>query len=332
MRLFPPLLRIGFILVTLAATCLPHARAQDAPAPLAVRNDLRRVGEQVLVFRHQRIHKGGHGSYYRISVDGVWPWFEKIGTRVVGQWKVIHPDGSAASPDYDDGYRLARYASYEHWKATRRGRLMGGNGPDYQKNMAALKARNHYVLDSDGAYFLQGPMATIEPYYMPALEESYEPVESTPDDGVRPVRNDRNWPADREIIALDRWRIDKGSADDFIRAGVSGVWPLLEKVGARPVGQWKVIYPPESGHPESPDYDEVFMMTRYAGYEHWRAARPETIVHLAGDGNDYQAYRDSHEQQRELTHEHSVTFLEGYLHQSPPFFLPGLREKYRKTQ
>ena len=148
---------------------------QPAGPPRPVRNDLPREGTELLVLRHQKFHKGGHDAYLRLSREGVWPWFEKIGSRIVGQWMVIHPDGSSADPSFDHGYRLARYASYEHWKATRQGHLLlGGNGQDYRRNREALSARNHYVAGSSGAYFLEGMTATTQVYYMPALDETYE--------------------------------------------------------------------------------------------------------------------------------------------------------------
>ena len=323
--------RLASALIAVAVAS-PAGLGQEPEAPQPVRNDVPREGTEILVFRHQKLRKGGHEAYYRLSRWGVWPWFEKIGSRIVGQWKVIHPDGSRQDPDFDHGYRLARYASYEHWKATRSGHLLlGGNGPDYQRNREALQARSHYVAGTDGAHFLQGVTAATTVYFMPALDESYVSAESTAGDSSLPVRNDVNWPAP-EIIALDRWKVDKGTADDFIRAGIGGVWPYLEKVGARIVGQWRAVYPPESGFPESPDFDEVFMLVRYAGHEHWKAAQPSTIAAMGGDGKDYHAYRSALASQNEVTRSRSVTFLEGYMYQSPPKFRPGLREAYRRVE
>lgn len=308
------------------------ASAQEAAPARPVRNDVPQEGTELLVLRHQKLLKGGHEAYFRLSRDGVWPWFEKIGSRIVGQWKVIHHEGSEQDPEFDSGYRLARYASYAHWKATRQGHvLLGGDGPDYQRNREALRARSHYAAGSDGAHFLEGVTAATRPYYMPALEESYESAESASDSNARTVRNDVNWPAP-EIVALDRWRVNKGAADVFIQAGVDQVWPYLEKVGARVVGQWKAVYPPESGFPESPDYDEVFMLVRFAGFEHWKAARFERITAMGGDGRDYEAYLSGLEVQEEATRSHSVTFLQGHMYQSPPKFLPGLREHYRTIE
>ena len=305
---------------------------QQEPLPRPVRNDIAQEGTELLVFRHQQLQKGGHEAYYRLSRHGVWPWFEKIGSRIVGQWKVIHPDGSAEDPEFDHGYRLARYASYDHWKATRQGHLLlGGDGPDYHRSRESLRARNHYAAGSDGAHFLEGVTATTGVYYMPALDESYEAVETAPAEGARPVRNDVNWPAP-EIVVLDRSRVDKGSADRVIRTGVESVWPFLEKAGARIVGQWKAVYPAESGFPESPDYDEVFLMVRYAGFEHWKAARPSEIVAMGGDGPDYEAYRIALDEHEGVTQSRSVTFLEGHMYKSPPKFLPGLRESYEREE
>ena len=326
---FPRNAPIAATLATTALAVLAFGQPADPPRP--VRNDLPREGTELLVLRHQKFHKGGHDAYLRLSREGVWPWFEKIGSRIVGQWMVVHPDGSSADPAFDHGYRLARYASYEHWKATRQGHLLlGGNGPDYRRNREALSARNHYVADSSGAYFLEGMTATTQVYYMPALDETYEPAEAAPEGGTRPVRNDRNWPA-REIIALTKWEVEKGAADGLLRGGAEGIWPYLEKVGARIVGQWQAVYPPESGFEESSEYDEVFLMVRYAGYEHWKAARPDQIVSMGGDGPDYVAYKAGLDELESVSQSQTVTFLEGYLYQSPPKFLPGLPEAYRHT-
>lgn len=323
-----PRIAAALTVTGLVATAL--GQQPDAPRP--VRNNVPQAGTEVLVLRHQKLHKGGHEAYFRLSRDSVWPWFEKIGSRIVGQWMVIHPDGSDADPAFDHGYRLARYASYEHWKATRQGHLLlGGNGPDYSRNREALSARGHYVESSDGAYFLEGMTAATQPYYMPALEENYEPAESAPGLGPHPVRNDVNWPAP-EIIALTVWQVKKGTADSLLSSSIERVWPYLEKVGARIVGQWKAVYPAESGYAESPDYDEMFLMVRYAGYEHWKAAQPDQIVAMGGDGPDHSAYQSALDELGKVIRSKSVTFLQGHMYQSPPKFRPGLSEKYRKIE
>ena len=73
-------------------------------------------------------------------------------------------------------------------------------------------------------------------------------------------------------------------------------------------------------------------MVRYAGYEHWKAARPQEIAAMGGDGPDYGAYREALELQEALSSDRSVSFLQGYMYHSPPKFLPGLGERYRKTE
>lgn len=327
----PSSLRTLLVLV-IASGLAGAAAGQQQEPPRPVRNDVVQEGTELLVFRHQKLLKGGHEAYFRLSRDGVWPWFEKIGSRIVGQWKVIHPDGSAGDPDFDHGYRLARYASYDHWKATRQGHLLlGGDGPDYHRSREALRARSHYTAGSQGGHFLEGRTAAPNVYYMPALDESYEVAAGAAAEGPHPVRNDVNWPAP-EIVALERLKIDKGSADQIIAEGVAHLWPYLEKVGARIVGQWKAVYPDESGFPESPDFDEVFFMVRYAGYEHWKAAQPARISSMGGNGPDYAAYRRAMSALERVTRDRSVTFLEGHMYQSPPKYLPGLREQYRRVR
>ena len=255
-----------------------------------------------------------------MSREAVWPWFEKIGARIVGQWQVVYPGEEPASKDYDAGFRLARYRSYEHWVATRCGQSLGGNGPDYQKSIASLRARRHFVLGSDGAYFLQGHMAPGGPYYLPGFAERYEAAEegSTPrETGPRPVRDDVAWPGP-EIVTLRYWKIKKGSFEQFYRESVEGVWPYFEKVGARVVGQWKVVHPEASDRQESPDHDEVLMMTRYASHEHWKATRPSIIAALGGNGSDYRGLRQALATRRSISSETWVRFLQGYMYYSPP--------------
>lgn len=331
------LLACTALLTVIVLSDKAHAQNQDrsqSDVAKPVRNGVAVPGEEVLVLRHQKLKKGSHDDFYELSKGGVWPWFEKIGTRVVGQWKVIHPDGSGGSDEYDEGYRLARYASYEHWEATRRGENLGGNGPDFEKSGEALRARGEMRLGSDGAYFLQGHMAPGGPYYLPGMDERYEPA---PEDTVSdqestnpiPIRNDVAQPG-REIVTMRSWKIQKGRFDDFYKASVEGVWPFFEKIGARIIGQWKVIHPPADTREESPDYDEVILMTRYASYAHWEATR--NPAQLGGNGPDYDKMREALALRRSLTLETSVKFMEGYMYHSPPNFMPGLKERYRLAE
>ena len=145
--------------------------------PLPVRNDVNQAGEEILILRYFRIESGAFPEFLRLSREDVWPYFEKIGSRVVGMWKVIHPPqigGSAErSPgDGDEVYLLTRYASIEHWQATREFWKHGGNGPDAERAYEAHMRREELASESSFVV-LQGQTATNNPYYMPGLDESY---------------------------------------------------------------------------------------------------------------------------------------------------------------
>jgi hypothetical protein len=150
------------------------ARAAAA-APRPVRNDVAQPGEEIVTIRYFKIKKGSFPEFYRASEEGVWPYFEKIGSRVIGMWQVIHPEGtdSEPNPDYDEVYLSTRYASFEHWAATREMARLGGNGPDWEKCRAALAQRQALTIESR-VIFLKGSMAPGGPYFMPGLDEAYE--------------------------------------------------------------------------------------------------------------------------------------------------------------
>ena len=182
-------------------------------------------------------------------------------------------------------------------------------------------------------YYMQGEMASGGPYYLPGLDEEYELVaETNADESASnepaPVRNDVAQPGG-EVVTLRYWKIQKGAFGRFHEASVEGVWPFFEKIGARIVGQWKVVYPEEGNREENPDFDEVVMLTRYASYAHWQASRRP--AELGGNGPDYDKLRDAIQLRRSLSIETSVEFLQGYMYQSPPVFMPGLKARYRRT-
>jgi hypothetical protein len=146
---------------------------------------------------------------------------------------------------------------------------------------------------------------------------------------ARPIRNDVAQPRD-EIVTLRYFKIKKGTFPEFLKASQEGVWPFFEKLGARVVGMWKVIHPDVSTDKENPDYDEVWLMTRYASVDHWAASR-EPQKH-GGNGPDWEACAAALEVRRSLTLETRVQFLQGSAWQSPPAFLPGLEESYDRVQ
>jgi hypothetical protein len=321
--------RIGS--VTLLLVVLAAARASQQPAaPVAVRNERPREGTEVLVLRHQQLRKGAHDAYYRSSLDGVWPWFEKIGTRIVGQWMVISPDEPAA----DHAYRLARYASLEHWRATRdpANVRLGGDGGDREKSLQAGRDRGGVQTGSKGAYFLQGANAATRPLFMPGLDEVYERetgVSAAPADPVIAMRSDAAS-AGVEVVELRYQRIAKGRFDELVGRTRDAIWPWEEKLGARPIGQWKVIYPDAPNRTaENPAFDEVVTLTRYASDAHRRAMAPERAVLLGGNGPDWRAWRAALDAQSPLILETSVELLRGEMYNSPPVYTPSLGERYR---
>jgi hypothetical protein len=152
-------------------------QVKDADRPHPVRNDVAQPGEEIVTLRYFRIKKGSFDEFLKVSVEGVWPYFEKLGSRVIGMWKVITPEGVAGAPpenkDYDEVYLSTRYASVEHWRASRDAVQHGGNGPDWVKCRAALDRRNALTIFTN-VIFLKGAMASGGPYFMPGLNESYE--------------------------------------------------------------------------------------------------------------------------------------------------------------
>jgi hypothetical protein len=141
-------------------------------APHAVRNDIAQSGEEIVTLRYFKIKKGSFDQFLKSSAEGVWPYFEKIGSRIVGMWQVIPAEGVEGapklSPDFDEVYLMTRYASLEHWAATRDAESMGGNGPDWEKCRQALAVRNSLTLATH-VTFLKGH-AGGGPYFMPGMK------------------------------------------------------------------------------------------------------------------------------------------------------------------
>lgn len=134
-----------------------------ASEAITVRHGAPLAGDAIVTLRYFRIRKGTFDEFVAVSRDGVWPFFEKIGARVVGMWQVVHPadvdDTGDASAAYDEVWLMTRYASVAHWRATRDMARLGGNGDDYRAAMAALARRRELTLESD-VRFLQGRRGT----------------------------------------------------------------------------------------------------------------------------------------------------------------------------
>ncbi|MBI3943737.1 MAG: NIPSNAP family protein, partial [Chloroflexi bacterium] len=152
----------------------------DQHRPHPVRNDVAQPGQEIVTLRYFRIKKGTFDQFVKVSVESIWPYYEKLGSRVIGMWKAVTPPEIEGLPvgeeqDYDEVYLSTRYASAEHWKASREPMRHGGNGPDWQKCKAALDFRASLTITRH-VTFLQGQMAPNGPYFMPALDEVYEEI------------------------------------------------------------------------------------------------------------------------------------------------------------
>jgi hypothetical protein len=144
--------------------------------PYPVRNDTAVTYDGITTIRYSKIKKGTFPLWLKVSEEGVWPYFAKIGARVIGAWQVVRenvPGTTDTTADYDEVYLMTRYASFDHWKATRDPAKLGGNGPDYQKLLWALKIRDSISYEST-VKFLKGTLAPDVPYYLPGLPESYQ--------------------------------------------------------------------------------------------------------------------------------------------------------------
>lgn len=180
------------ITAALLTACATPVAAQQTPAPAnrsvatdpseagPVRNlaaDPTLIGgDGVVTLRYWKIRKGGFPDFLAASQQGVWPYFEKIGARVIGMWQVIPAPGEeAASADYDEVYLATRYASTEHWAATRDAARLGGDGPDYQAMIAALAVRRELTIETN-LTFLSGANGPMGPYFLPGTMETFTPA------------------------------------------------------------------------------------------------------------------------------------------------------------
>ncbi len=177
------MMRFYFTLLVLLFS-LSGINASRAEEPVEVRNQIAQTdGTPITTMRHWKIKKGSFPQFLRASQTGVWPYFEKIGARVVGMWQVINvkpddEDGGMENSgftvhadnglEYDEAILVTRYASVEHWQATRNAVQMGGNGPDYDALVKALNIRRELTLETS-LQFLQGFNGPNGPYFLPGV-------------------------------------------------------------------------------------------------------------------------------------------------------------------
>ncbi len=215
---------------------------------------------EIVALKYFRIKKGSYDEFCKASNVSVQANGEHTGVQVYGIWQVAYPDipgqSHAESADYDEVYLLGRYAS-----------------------MAIARGAEEKltVLDSQSASnFIDGFTKPVQPLYL-----SQDLSQAAPEPS-------------REITILRSFRIKKGAFSEFYEASADKVWPYYEKAGARILGMWQLAFPeiPGQPHTEPPDYDEVYLLTRYASLEHWQATRYGEIGKLGGYGEDFMKLRE----------------------------------------
>ncbi len=139
--------------------------------PISVRNQVAQASNPIVTQRYFKIKKGSFPEFLKASQEGVWPYFEKIGSRVIGMWLVTYPEATGMSEpkDYDEAILMTQYASVEHWQATRDMTSLGGNGPDWEKCQEAIAFRRTLTIETS-LMFLSGSTWHNPPYYMPGME------------------------------------------------------------------------------------------------------------------------------------------------------------------
>lgn len=131
--------------------------------------------------------------------------------------------------------------------------------------------------------------------------------------------------ASDEILVLRYHKLRKGTFAEFAST-VSSAQPYFERAGSRQVGMWQVIYPMLPGQTvrESSEFDEAYMLNRYASVEHWQATRQGEVEKIAGNGPDASVAREALARRQRVVLESRITVLKGSLAESPVFFHPAL--------
>ena len=111
-----------------------------------------------------RIKKGTFPEFHRLSARGVWPYFERIGARVLGMWLVTEDEREAQSPNFDTVILVTRYHSREHWRATRNPAALGGTGPMWDACRQALEGRRALTIETWLRFLDPGSETTGGPY------------------------------------------------------------------------------------------------------------------------------------------------------------------------
>ena len=99
------------ILLLLAAGAALNAQ-DSRPTPRPVRNDVAQPGREIVTIRYFRIKKGTFDVFLKTSQEDIWPFFDKMGARVVGMWKVFDADENPG-PTNGPFYMPALKESYQ---------------------------------------------------------------------------------------------------------------------------------------------------------------------------------------------------------------------------
>ena len=106
---------VMLIIIASSLVCPAQQTQQDRPfrgglnpvaeqqPPRPVRNDVAQTGEEIVTLRYFRIKKGTFDQFLKASMEGVWPYFEKLGSRVIGMWQVFAPAGVRGRYDCEQG-------------------------------------------------------------------------------------------------------------------------------------------------------------------------------------------------------------------------------------
>ena len=109
----------SIVLVLAGIGMIVAADLACAQNDVPVRNEtLRADDREVIMMRHAYLDEGSYDYWYQQSATGVWPWFERLSARILGDFEIIYPLSEDQTPGQDEALRFARYASYEHWQAT----------------------------------------------------------------------------------------------------------------------------------------------------------------------------------------------------------------------
>src|SRR5271155_1544904 len=82
----PRMRKVSFVLLAVTGTLWAQATGRvnvgqsGTALPHPVRNEAARPSDEIVTLRYFKIKKGSFDQFLKASVEGVWPYFEKIGS------------------------------------------------------------------------------------------------------------------------------------------------------------------------------------------------------------------------------------------------------------